>query len=192
VTLAAFALALALLLLTPGPTNTLLAVAGASQGFRRSLPLMGAEIAGYLTTIVPLVTFAGPFLETPLADRQCGQVSPRSAFVLHLAIRLWTAPVPDAAQTCIEGRCVYVTTVTNPKALIIGLALIPAGSFAETLPYLAVLSLTILVVASIWLLIGAAVIRAVSRRHPALVGRVAAGFLLFFAVSLAGKAAGLV
>lgn len=190
-TLAAFALALALLLLTPGPTNTLLAVAGASQGFRRSLPLMGAEIAGYLTTIVPLVTFAGPFLESHSLIANAVKFA-SAAFVLHLAIRLWTAPVPDAAQTCIEGRCVYVTTVTNPKALIIGLALIPAGSFAETLPYLAVLSLTILVVASIWLLIGAAVIRAVSRRHPALVGRVAAGFLLFFAVSLAGKAAGLV
>ena len=190
-TLAAFTLALAVLLLTPGPTNTLLAVAGASQGFRRSLPLMGAEIAGYLTTIVPLVTFAGPYLESqPLIANAVKLAS--AAFVLYLAIRLWTAPAPDAAQTCIEGRCVYVTTVTNPKALIIGLALIPAGPFDETLPYLAVLSLTILVVASIWLLIGAAVIRAVSRRHPALVGRVAAGFLLFFAVSLAGKAAGLV
>lgn len=190
-TLAAFTLALAVLLLTPGPTNTLLAVAGASQGFRRSLPLMGAEIAGYLTTIVPLVTFAGPFLESqPLIANAVKLAS--AAFVLYLAIRLWTAPAPDAARTCIEGRCVYVTTVTNPKALIIGLALIPAGPFAETLPYLAVLSLTILVVASIWLLIGAAVIRAVSLRHPALVGRVAAGFLLFFAVSLAGRAAGLV
>lgn len=190
-TLAAFTLALAVLLLTPGPTNTLLAVAGASQGFRRSLPLMGAEIAGYLTTIVPLVTFAGPFLESqPLIANAVKLAS--AAFVLYLAIRLWTAPAPDAARTCIEGRCVYVTTVTNPKALIIGLALIPAGPFAETLPYLAVLCLTILAVAGLWLLLGAAVIRAVSRRHPALVGRVAAGFLLFFAVSLAGKAAGLV
>ena len=190
-TLAAFTLALAVLLLTPGPTNTLLAVAGASQGFRRSLPLMGAEIAGYLTTILPLVTFAGPFLESqPLIANAVKLAS--AAFVLYLAIRLWTAPAPDAAQTCIEGRCVYVTTVTNPKALIIGLALIPPGPLAETLPYLAVLCVTILAVAGLWLLLGAAVIRAVSRRHPALVGRVAAGFLLFFAVSLAGKAAGLV
>lgn len=189
--LTAFAIALALLLLTPGPTNTLLAVAGASQGFRRAWPLMGAELAGYLTTIVPLVTFAGPFLEGQpvVADlvKLCS-----AAWVLVLAIRLWTAPAPTAADICVKGRCVYWTTVMNPKALIIGLALIPPTGIAETLPYLTVLCMTIGVVASLWLALGSAVIRAVSRRHPALVGRVAACFLVFFAISLAGRVVGLV
>ncbi|MBV2187008.1 MAG: hypothetical protein KUL88_21005 [Rhizobium sp.] len=55
---------------------------------------------------------------------------------------------------------------------------------------LAVLCLTIVVVAGLWLVLGAAAICSVSRCHPALVGRVAAGFLLFFAPSLAGKAVG--
>ncbi len=188
-TLAAFTLALALLLLTPGPTNTLLAVAGASKGFRRSWPLMGAELAGYLTTILPLVTFAGPFLEGQPAIANAVKLC-SAAWVLSLAIRLWTAPAPSAADTCVKGRCVYWTTVMNPKALIIGLALIPAGGMSASMPYLAVLCITVVVVASLWLALGAAVIRSVSRRHPALVGRVAAGFLLFFAASLAGRAVG--
>lgn len=188
-TLAAFTLALALLLLTPGPTNTLLAVAGAAQGFQRSWPLIGAELAGYLTTILPLVTFAGPFLEAQPAIANAVKLC-SAAWVLWLAVRLWTAPAPSAADTCVKGRCVYWTTVMNPKALIIGLALIPPAGMAGTLPYLAVLCATVVIVAVLWLALGAAVIRTLGRHHPALVGRVAAACLVFFAASLAGRAVG--
>lgn len=187
--LAAFATALLLLLLTPGPTNTLLAVAGASRGVRRSLPLMAAEIAGYFTTVLPLVIFAGPFIaDAPLfatAVKLCS-----SAWVLSLAVRLWTNSPADR-EVCIRMQCVYWTTVTNPKALIIGLALIPAGT-PQIAAYLAVLAATILVVAALWLSFGAAVIGAIHRRHPALIGRIAATCLLFFAAGLAGRAVGLV
>jgi len=40
-----FALAVLTILGTPGPTNTLLATAGATGGLRRSLPLVPAEAA---------------------------------------------------------------------------------------------------------------------------------------------------
>lgn len=187
--LAAFAIALLLLLLTPGPTNTLLAVAGASRGVRRSLPLMVAEIAGYFTTVLPLVVFAGPLLaQAPLFATGVKLCS--SAWVLSLAVRLWTTS-PAAGEICIRMRCVYWTTVTNPKALIIGLALIPAAT-PQIAAYLTVLAATILFVATLWLSFGAVVVGAVHRRHPALIGRVAATCLLFFAVGLAGRAIGLV
>ncbi len=41
-------LALLVLLLTPGPTNTLMALAGAERGWTRALRLIPAELAGYL------------------------------------------------------------------------------------------------------------------------------------------------
>ena len=84
----------------------------------------------------------------------------------------------------------------NPKALIIGLALIPPASFAapETLvlplPYLALFALLVMFVATCWLSAGAAILRRVATTNPLLFGRVAASFLVVFAISLAGRAIG--
>jgi len=91
---------------------------------------------------------------------------------------------------------VYATTVLNPKALIIGLALIPAagrGSLNELLrplPYLAVFSLLVVIVAACWLSAGAAILRRLATANPLLLGRVAASCLVAFALSLAGRAIG--
>ena len=57
-----FVLSILALLLTPGPTNTLLAIGGAAQGFRRALPLVAAEISAYLLVVTPLATVAAGFL----------------------------------------------------------------------------------------------------------------------------------
>jgi len=193
--LSAFALAVLLLLLTPGPTNTLLAVSGAARGLKASLPLIGAELAGYLTTIVPLVFLAAPLLaDQPVASLVIKLAS--TLWVLLLAARLWTRPPSAAEPGAVTAATVYGTTVLNPKALIIGLALVPPASFAapETLfvplPYLAVFALTVMVVATCWLSTGAAILRRVATTNPLLFGRVAASFLVVFAISLAGRAIG--
>ena len=47
-----FVLTVVTILGTPGPTNTLLATAGAAAGVRRSLLLVPAELGGYLTSIL--------------------------------------------------------------------------------------------------------------------------------------------
>jgi threonine/homoserine/homoserine lactone efflux protein len=193
--LSAFALAVLLLLLTPGPTNTLLAVSGAARGLKASLPLIGAELAGYLTAIVPLVFLAAPLLaEQPVASLVIKLAS--TLWVLLLAARLWTRPPSATEPGAITAATVYGTTVLNPKALIIGLALIPPASFAapETLvlplPYLALFALLVMVVATCWLSAGTAILRRVATTNPLLFGRVAASFLVVFAISLAGRAIG--
>ncbi|MGX5667508.1 LysE family translocator [Rhizobium daejeonense] len=187
--LLAFAAAVLLLLLTPGPTNTLLALSGAVKGVRRSLPLMGGELAGYMTTVIPLVTFAGPWLESQPqaanAVRLCA-----AAWVLTLAVKLWVMPAQSADGSHIDARAVYWTTVMNPKGLIIGLVLVPPVGFPATFAYLGVFAGLILVVASLWLGFGSAILGLISRSHPALIGRVAAGFLVFFAVALTSQVVG--
>lgn len=193
--LSAFALAVLLLLLTPGPTNTLLAVSGAARGVKASLPLIGAELGGYLTTILPLVFVAAPLLaDQPVAALVIKLAS--TLWVLLLAARLWTRPPSATKPGAVTVATVYATTVLNPKALIIGLALVPAASFAslETvvrpLPHLSVFCALVVFVAAFWLSAGAAILRRVATTNPLLFGRVAASFLVVFAISLAGRAIG--
>ncbi|MDH4442782.1 MAG: hypothetical protein QE284_20670 [Rhizobium sp.] len=193
--LPAFALAVLLLLLTPGPTNTLLAVAGAARGLKASLPLVGAELAGYLTTISTLVFVAAPVLAgQPTAALVVKLAS--TVWVLLLAIRLWSHPPTAADPGAVNPLGVFATTVLNPKGLIIGLALIPPamagspGGLAAPLPFLGVFSILVVFVALAWLIFGAAVLRRVAVARPMLFGRIAASFLVLFAASLAGRAIG--
>jgi threonine/homoserine/homoserine lactone efflux protein len=187
----AFIAAVFLLLLTPGPTNTLLAVAGGSAGFRRSLHLIGAEAAGYLLTIVPLATFAGPYLAThPItasAIKLCSAI-----WVLLLAARLWTISPAGIGAPLVTFRQVFVTTVLNPKALIFGLVLVPHGSLATVLPWLGLFLATVLTVACLWLSSGAALIHRANGEFPPLLRRTAASMLLCFSAGLAGSSFGLI
>jgi threonine/homoserine/homoserine lactone efflux protein len=48
---ALLAVGIIVVLITPGPTNTLLAAAGLRHGVRPSLPLIAGELAGYLVSI---------------------------------------------------------------------------------------------------------------------------------------------
>lgn len=193
--LPAFAVAVLLLLLTPGPTNTLLAVAGASRGLKASLPLVGAELSGYLITISTLVFVAAPLLAgQPTAALVVKLAS--TVWVLLLAVRMWSHPPTAADPGVVTTLGVFATTVLNPKGLIIGLALIPPAfasspeGFAAPLPYLGLFVVLVMLVALSWLTFGAAVLRRVAVASPLLFGRLAASFLILFAASLAGRAIG--
>lgn len=183
-------LAIALLLLTPGPTNILLAIAGATGTSRQSVPLLLAGCLGYLVTIIPLVAFAGPLLaEHPLLASVLKLTS--AAWVTLLAIKLWFTPLTELSETgLVTARQMFVTTMLNPKALIFGIAILPNGGFIETLPRLGIFTAIVLVVSVLWLSAGASVLRFASRRFPCLFCRVASSFLMTFAVSLAASSLG--
>jgi len=141
------------LLLTPGPTNTLLALAGASVGLRRALPLIGAEIAGYLAVVVPLALFGQALVDRwPVA----GDVVTLAAavWVMYLAVRLWRPDAEVADRAAVTWRRVFVTTLLNPKGLIFGLVLLPAAASPDFLPRLGAFCLLIVVVASLWAAFG--------------------------------------
>jgi threonine/homoserine/homoserine lactone efflux protein len=57
---ALFAASVMILLIMPGPTNTLLATSGATVGFRRSTPLLLSELAGYTLSVLLIAFVLGP------------------------------------------------------------------------------------------------------------------------------------
>lgn len=183
---ALFTLAVLAVLGTPGPTNTLLATAGATAGVRRALPLIPAEAAGYTASILALGLALGPAVAgTPgLAGALRAAVG---AYLLLLALRLWrrggAAPASGAAVT--PGQ-VFLTTLLNPKAIVLALGIVPFGAgHGVWPPYMLGFLLLLVSVAAAWIAAGALLGGAAGRRGwDAAVPRVGAAAVGGFAVVL--------
>lgn len=159
------------LLATPGPTNTLLATAGASRGARASVQLLFAELAGYLLAILMLRMVLGPVVAAaPLVGHALRIVV--VLYLLHLAVTLWrhgSAGANDAAPVTL--RRVFITTLFNPKAIIFAFTLLPAaGGVAELLPFLVALGLATAMIGGCWILLGATLRRGFGHVVPAALG----------------------
>lgn len=180
-TFAFFLPALLALLLTPGPTNTLLALAAASEGPRRALRLIPAEVAAYLIVVIPVALLAGPWLGAHLEVASAATLA-AALWVGWLALKLWRLPGQAQGAAAATFRDVFVTTLLNPKALVIGLALMPRGGFVTLWPWFAAFALTVCTVALIWILLGSVLTRG-GGLSPAL-RRGAAGYLGLVALGL--------
>lgn len=187
-TLAAFAAAVLALLLAPGPTNTLMAVAGAQGGPGRVLRLLPAELAGYLAAILPLAFLgAGVLAQVPQAATALKLAA--AVWVMVLAVRLWGRRGDGAAAGTVTPARVALTTLLNPKALIFGLVLLPVPQDPAFVPRLGLFCLMVAAVALAW---GAA--GALTRGGPQAalrltrVQRAASLWLAFVSVSLAAGA----
>jgi len=124
-TLTTFVPAVLALLLAPGPTNTLMGLAGAQAGLRQVLRLLPAELLGYLTTILPLV-YLGDWLFAQWPAAGGALKFAAALWVLFIAVKLWQAPGPGVQASSVTARRIYLTTMLNPKALVFGLVLLPA------------------------------------------------------------------
>lgn len=179
-TLIELTFALLALLATPGPTNTLLALAG-MQGVGRPhfLPVV---LAAYLATVVPLALWGAGWL-TQLPLLRLGLTLAAAVWVAVLAVKLWRQATRFAAPDTpgVTPLQVGVTTLLNPKALVFGLVLIPEG---PNLPAaLLLFALLVLVVSLGWLALGARL----SGRMAPLVNRGGALWLGLLAVLLIGR-----
>ena len=180
--LSELALALLTLLLTPGPTNTLMALAGAAQGWARAARLVPATLFAYLLVVLPLV-LAGPWLSetAPLLRPLVSLAS--GLWVMVLALRLWRLPhKSDPAP--VTWRALWLTTLLNPKGLIIGFVLLPGTPLT---PRLALLAVIVVVAGLVWAAVGA---RITGRREgsvgqiPPLLRRVAGIWLGALSIGL--------
>lgn len=182
-----FAVAVIGLLAVPGPTNTLLATAGATLGARRAYRLLPAEIAGYLVAVGVLTQVLAPlFAGLPAAALVLKGFA--AAYLAWLAVRLWrdprTAIEADGGRT-IRLRDVFVTTLLNPKALIFSFVIFPAGRIVDLLPHLALFSVLVVGCGGAWVTLGGAIrhssrsfatSRAVARTGALVLGVFAATF----------------
>lgn len=178
-------LALLFLLLTPGPTNTLIALAGAERGVMRALRLIPAEITAYVLTSVPLAIAGAEILAAFPALRSAITLV-AALWVAWLAVKLWRTSSGVAGETAMQvtGLKIFTTTLLNPKAVIIGLVLLPAesGMVLRALVFVGLVTAA----AAIWAMIGSTVLRATQTSHMPLIRRVGAGWLSVLSISLVG------
>jgi threonine/homoserine/homoserine lactone efflux protein len=112
-------------LLTPGPTNTLLLVGGATRGFKPALPLLVAESCAYVISISVLAVVIGPIAAASPAINWTLRVV-AGLYLAYLAQRLWRAlPVEHATPQTVRLRHVFTTTLVNPKGVIFAIGFAP-------------------------------------------------------------------
>jgi threonine/homoserine/homoserine lactone efflux protein len=178
-TFAELSLAIFVLLVTPGPTNTLLFLAGSERGTAAALRLIPAEVAGYLCSVLPLMLVGAALMaRVPMAQPLITVLA--SVWVAVLAVRLYRLPEPGQTHIPVDAKLVFVTTLLNPKALIFGLVLLP-GPTATTnlLIFLAMVGL----VATAWAAAGAGLQRRTGAAMPFL-RRIAALWLVVVSATL--------
>jgi len=181
--------AVLVLLLTPGPTNSLMLLAGAERGWPGAARLIPAELAGYLLTVLPLSLMG----TTVLADHHALRTAVTLAaavWVALLAFRLWRAPGTGGAGMAVDARALFVTTALNPKALIFGLVLLPSPD--RLAANLAIFAALVVLVALFWAGVGA-VLRAGGSGQPRAIfvlRRLASLWLAAISVALIAKGVG--
>lgn len=154
-----FVLAVLALLAVPGPTNTLMAAAGASRGVVRSLPLLAGELGGYAIAITLWSEIVGAAATSqPLVPAVAKFVA--AAFLVWSAWKLWShAGRTDLPQRGITLSRVFATTLINPKGLVFAFAIFPQVGFVARLPYLGVLAVLVVGTAIGWMALGAVLAR---------------------------------
>ena len=129
-TLLKMALYVSLVLIVPGPTNTLLLSSGLKVGVRRTSPLIAAEALGYVVGIslwgffLSAVSAKQPWL--PMAVKLVSSV-----YILFLAAKIWrqSGALQHVTASPVSLRDMFLTTVMNPKALLFASTLFPLEAF---------------------------------------------------------------
>ena len=179
----AFLSAVAALLLAPGPTNTLMGLAGAQRGLAGVARLLPAELLGYLTTVVPLA-FAGSKLLQRWPESAAMLKVVAAAWVMILAVGLWGRGEGAGSLRQVGGWRVYLTTGLNPKALVFGLVLLPAPAGPDFVPRLALFCAMVAAVALAWGSAGTLARSGGDAGRLTLVRRVASAWLAVVSVTL--------
>jgi threonine/homoserine/homoserine lactone efflux protein len=140
------------LLAAPGPTNALLATAGATQSLRKALPLLAAEFLGYAFALLLLILAVGPVMAGHPAFAWTLRTA-ATLYLLYLAATLWGHRL-DAyvGQSGVRFRQVLIATLLNPKSLVLAFVLLPVPQ--PPLLHLIALAVLIALTGGGWVLLG--------------------------------------
>ncbi|MBY3093581.1 threonine transporter RhtB [Rhizobium laguerreae] len=181
-----FAAGVFMLLILPGTTNAILAMASQDLTVGRAVGLLATVISAYLAVVLLASGLAGSLLrDHPVISQGVKLVS--ASWILYLALRLWG--IGSSQVEDVSVRQVAVTTLLNPKALVIGLTMVPPAQEVATTSVIAILASVVLAVSSIWLLVGR-VILGREKRMPPLVRRCGSATLAAFSAVLTFSALG--
>lgn len=176
--------AAAVVLVVPGPTNTLLATAGAAAPGRAPLVLALAELAGYLVA-VGFLALVGDALATAVPAVVPAIRLAVVAYLVGLGVCLWRCDTRQAGAGPITSARIFLATVCNPKAAIFAFVLLPAGDATGRALWFAGFALVVLAAGASWILLGRHLGRIGGPRAAALVPKVAALALFGFAALIA-------
>jgi threonine/homoserine/homoserine lactone efflux protein len=174
-----FAVSVLALLVVPGPTNTLLAGAGATRGVPRSLVLLIGELAGYTIAIAVMRETLGA-VANATSGAQFVLKCAVATYLVFLAIRLWRAPL-NGGRSAFTLRRVFVTTLLNPKGFIFALFLFPAPP-TPIVPYFLAFSAMVVAVGTVWIVAGSLITRFTAPRFSVLVPKICACAMAAFAI----------
>jgi threonine/homoserine/homoserine lactone efflux protein len=156
-----FMLSTAVVLLTPGPTNTLLAAAGLGRGSWRALPLIAFELAGYLIAISGwgfFLTSMEPYYPWLSAAVRvvCG------CYLLYVAVKIWlTSGRRSLSEShSIGPATVFMTTMLNPKGLLFASTVFPPQAFDNLQIYstaTALFACVVVPIGAVWVALGAVI-----------------------------------
>ncbi|AOF93506.1 threonine transporter [Sinorhizobium sp. RAC02] len=170
-----FVLSSILILVTPGPTNTVLATCGASLGVRRAAIMPLAEAIGYILAISLFVAVADAVRGNALAFAAMKLLA--ASWLLYSAVRLWGMPFRSDARSARDSFLrVFLTTLVNPKAMLVGTVLIPAAAPIHTSLWIAVYAGLSTLAGLGWVVFGACLPLGVRQHSYKLASLVLGGF----------------
>ena len=156
--------ALGLLLLMPGPTNTLLFRSGVLSGFRRAWRLSLLECLAYLLQIsfwVYALSHIGANAPWCLKVMQFLSI----CYLAKTSYCLWREPnagLPAMPGARVSRRQFFLLTLINPKGLLVVSFIVPVQTFADTALYgqfVMQFTAVVIPVGCTWVLFGARIKR---------------------------------
>ena len=158
-----FVLAMMAVLMTPGPSNALLANSAHQQGMAKTIVLVPAELMGYFYAIniwALIIHLSAPVWPNLIHILHFLSI----VYVLWLAFHLWKSAhlqQHNQKHPSIQPRELFLTSLKNPKAILFAAGIFPLETWNSPLNFVmvfAVFALVLLPVALFWMSFGRAIL----------------------------------